>query len=540
MRLEEMKLQTSPFLEGYLQADLDVARFFDYQKPYNKQEWMKRHEELKHHPFPRKELTEYLFTYNEKIGSSRKTMDAIQKLNNPETVTVVGGQQAGLLTGPLLVIYKCISIIQLAKQAEKELGMPVVPVFWIAGEDHDMDEINHIMLPKNNTAKKTSFKEASAIKSSASLWKWNTENVKPWIAEVFRSFGETAYTQDFKIETERILDESDSIVTFFAKLLTKWFSDEGLIFLDSGDPDYKKLQTPYLEKIIKNNSDIDEAFRSQSKELNKFGFDDPIEIQSNNAHLFYSKEEERILLYREGSSFTSKEKDFTITEDQLLKEAAAHPERFSNNVVTRPLMQEFLLPTLSFIAGPGEIAYWATLGKVFHLFDRKMPILTPRLSVTLVPEKTTHLLEEKGLVVSQVLENGTDEYKRDWFNKNRPVETNETIQTVKAEIADSYSQLIKLASKIDENLLPVTEKNLDRIYAEIEYIEKKMEQRVRKKVKEPLAQFDELMLELKPVGSLQERVWNIYQYMNEFGPDLIRQLVQYPFIFNEKHKIIYL
>jgi uncharacterized protein YllA (UPF0747 family) len=162
------------------------------------------------------------------------------------------------------------------------------------------------------------------------------------------------------------------------------------------------------------------------------------------------------------------------------------------------------------------------------------------LSVTLVPERTNRLLEEKGLEVIQVLENGTETYKREWFEKNRPVETNEAVQTVKAEMKESYSKLIKLAQIIDENLLPVTEKNLDRIFSEIEYIEKKMEQRLRKKVKVPLAQYDEIMLELKPTGVLQERVWNAYQYMNETGPDLINQLVQYPFTFNEKHKILYL
>lgn len=109
---------------------------------------------MKRYSFPRQGLTNYLSSYNDKIGSSSKTLDHIQKLNSPESLAVVGGQQAGLLTGPLLVIYKCISTIQLAKQAQKELNVPVVPIFWIAGEDHDMDEINHVMVPKNNTAKK--------------------------------------------------------------------------------------------------------------------------------------------------------------------------------------------------------------------------------------------------------------------------------------------------------------------------------------------------------------------------------------------------
>lgn len=540
MRLEEMQLHTSPFLERYSKGDTDVVRFFEYKAPYDKREWTKRQQELKRYSFPRRGLTEYLSSYNHKIGSSSKTMENIQKLSMRESLAVVGGQQAGLLSGPLLVIYKCISTIQLAKKAQKELNVPVVPIFWIAGEDHDMDEINHVMVPKNNTAKKISLKAASAVKSSASLWQWKTEDVKPWLKEVFRSFGETAYTSDFLVETERILDQSDSIVTFFAKLLSKWFSDEGLILLDSGDPEFKRLQSEILKKMIINNKDIDKAFIAQTTELNNIGFQEPIEVQKDNAHLFFTKDNERILLYRNGNGFSSKEKDFSISEADLLTEAAQHPERFSNNVVTRPLMQEFLLPVLSFIAGPGEISYWAVLGKVFNHFERKMPILTPRLSFTLVSDRINQLVLSKGLTIEQVLTDGTDKYKREWFSENRPIETNESIETVKAEFTKSYGKLLQLAEEIDQKLLPVAEQNLNRIISEIEYIEKKMEQRVRRKVKEPLAEFDEIMLQLKPINILQERVWNIYQFTNENGPDLVSKLVQYPYEFNEKHKILYL
>ncbi len=534
-----MQLHTSPFLEGYSNGDEEVVRFFDYKSPYDKHEWTKRQQELKRYSFPRKGLTDYLTSYNQRIGSSATTIKNIQKLNAENSLAVVGGQQAGLLTGPLLVIYKCISTIQLAKQAEKELNIPVVPIFWIAGEDHDMDEINHVMVPKNNTAKKVSLKSASSVKSSASLWEWNREEVRPWLKEVFRSFGETAYTSDLLAETERILNESDSIVTFFAKLLSKWFSEEGLIVLDSGDPGFKKLQSTMLKEMIVHNSEIDNAFNVQTEELCRSGYSAPIEVQENNAHLFYTKNQERILLYRDQNGFSSKEKDFTISESELLEEAIKHPEKFSNNVVTRPLMQEFLLPVLSFVAGPGEIAYWAALGKVFSQFNRMMPILTPRLSFTLVTAGVNELLHSKKLTVKQVLENGTDGYKREWFASNRPIETFETVQSVKAEFTASYEKLIKLAEDIDSKLLPVADQNMKRILSEIDYMENKLEQRVRKKVKEPLAEFDEIMLQLKPTGILQERVWNIYQFVNEEGSYLVNKLVQYPYQFNGKHKIVY-
>ncbi|MGD6962956.1 bacillithiol biosynthesis cysteine-adding enzyme BshC [Fictibacillus phosphorivorans] len=540
MRLEELQLHTSPFLEGYSTGDKDVVRFFDYKSPYDKQEWAKRQQELKRYSFPRKGLTDYLTSYNQKIGSSAKTIKNIQKLKADESLAVVGGQQAGLLTGPLLVIYKCISTIQLAKEAQKELNVPVVPIFWIAGEDHDMDEINHIMVPKNNTAKKISLKSASSVKSSASLWEWNRDEVQPWLKEVFHSFGETAYTSDLLAETERILNESDSIVTFFAKLLSKWFSEEGLIVLDSGDPSFKKLQSTMLKEMIVHNSEIDHAFNDRTEELCRSGFSAPIEVQENNAHLFYTKNQERILLYRDENGFSSKEKDFKISESELLEEAVKHPEKFSNNVVTRPLMQEFLLPVLSFVAGPGEIAYWAVLGKVFSQFNRLMPILTPRLSFTLVTDQVNELVQSKKLTVQQVLENGTDGYKREWFALNRPIETFETVQSVKAEFTSSYEKLIKLAEDIDSKLLPVADQNMKRILSEIDYMENKLEQRVRKKVKEPLAEFDEIMLQLKPTVILQERIWNIYQFVNEEGPELVNKLVQYPYQFNGKHKIVYL
>jgi bacillithiol synthase len=539
MRLEEMQLHTSPFLEGYSNGDAEVVRFFDYQSPYDKHEWTKRQQELKRYSFPRQGLTDYLTSYNQKVGSSPKTIENIQKLNAEDSVAVVGGQQAGLLTGPLLVIYKCISTIQLAKQAEKELNVPVVPIFWIAGEDHDMDEINHVMVPKNNTAKKVSLKSASSIKSSASQWEWNRDEVQPWMKEVFRAFGETAFTSDLVAETERILKESDSIVTFFAKLLSKWFSEDGLIVLDSGDPAFKKLQSMMLKEMILHNSEIDKAFNLQTEEVCKSGYSAPIEVQENNAHLFYTKDQERILLYRDENGFSSKEKDFTISKAELLEEAGKHPEKFSNNVVTRPLMQEFLLPVLSFVAGPGEIAYWAVLGKVFSQFNRMMPILTPRLSFTLVTAEVNELLHSKKLTVKQVLENGTEEYKREWFNLNRPIETHETVQSVRAEFTSSYEKLIKLAEDIDPKLLSVADHNLKRILAEIDYMEDKLEQRVRKKVKDPLAEFDEIMLQLKPTGILQERIWNIYQYLNEEGSSLMDNLVQYPYQFNGKHKIVY-
>lgn len=541
MRIENFSLPEANILaKDYKHSFENVQDMFNYDY-HNQEVYQKRLEELYTRKFQRDALANYLFTYNRKFNCSHRTVEYIEKIKNKESVVVVGGQQAGILTGPLYTIHKCISILKFAKEKESILGIPVIPIFWIAGEDHDYDEINHVYIKKNDSAEKLILQAEDPVKTSASLMKWDKEQAVKWSDGVFQQFGETEFTKDIVKKVHHIFDASDTIVDSFAHLLTYLFGDYGLVLLDSGDPNFKQLQSEYLVNLIEKNEEVDRRFVEGLKTLQNKNYPRPIEYQENNAHLFLYINRERVLLFRDGTGgFRSKEGDVRYTKDQLMQMAKEKPHLFSNNVVTRPLMQEWVLPTLSFIAGSGEIAYWSALKPIFNEFSLKMPPLIPRLSLTIVSKQTQKQLDDTGLEAKHVIKSGTEVEKKAWYEAHKPYEIEPLITDSKQQMAKIHKELSGLAEKIDKSLVQLSTINLNRILHEVDYLHHKMEKKMKKRFKEPLEKFDAVALELLPFHKLQERTWNIFYYMNDYGFDLIHDLMNESLPFDDQHKIVYI
>ncbi|MFC0188998.1 bacillithiol biosynthesis cysteine-adding enzyme BshC [Fictibacillus aquaticus] len=539
MKIKELKIpEKQLFTADYLENNPIAVSFFDYD--YKSRDALRRRQnELLQHAFPREQLTAYLTRFNQKFYYNEKTAESIAKLRNPNGLAVVGGQQAGFLTGPLLTIYKAVSILLYANQAEAELGTPVAPVFWIAGEDHDLDEINHVFVRENGVLKKKPLRHTSTSQSPASSFKLDLAEVDKLIVEIFRSFGETPYTKKLLNSVREDAAKSTTLVDFFAFSLSRLFAAEGLILLDSGDPDFKKIQPSYLALIAEKNAAIDKAFTDGIEELASRGYAAPIEAQQGNTHLFYYEKDKRTLLYRNGEGdFSSKDGEISFNTHEFKELAEGSPEKLSNNVVTRPLMQEWILPVLSFIAGPGEIAYWASLKKVFHLFGRKMPPVVPRLSFTVIDQKAEDLLSEWGISLENALLNGLDTVRVELANNNKPEHFDAIINDATKQIMEAHANLTDLALSINGDLERLGIYNKERILRELKYLENKMEHRLRKKVKLPLAEANELELLLKPDGRLQERVLSLYEMMNRYGSDFPSLLLKSEPAFNGVHKII--
>ncbi|MCQ6265689.1 bacillithiol biosynthesis cysteine-adding enzyme BshC [Fictibacillus sp. WQ 8-8] len=540
MRIDEFPLQDkNQIAASYSAADPSVENLYDYNG-FTAEMMEQRISDIGSREYEREKLANYLSDYNFQFSCSKQTLTNIEKLRNPKSAAVIGGQQAGLLTGPLLTIYKCISIIQFACIQERQLGVPVVPVFWIAGEDHDYDEINHVNVERNGGPKKRSLPPVSPLKTSATLMEWDSVMAAEWAESVFREFGETEFTKEVLSKVKEIFKSSKTAVHSFAQFITDLFGEYGLVLVDSGEPHFKRLQTETLEKMILRNIEVDEAFAAGIGQLTGRGFSAPVELQENNAHLFIYHNEERLLLFRDDSgNFLTKNEEVTITSEQLMANAKEKPELFSNNVVTRPVMQESLFPVLAFIAGSGEIAYWSALKEVFHLFGFKMPPLVPRLSMTIVTGKNEKQLKETGLKVEDVLREGTEVHKQSWYESHKPIDTKGVYTETLTKIEAAYTELKMLALTIDPSLKRLTDINLNRIKNEVDYLHTKMERSMKKELMEPLALFDHLQCDLAPDGVLQERVWNAFSYINRYGTDWIKQLTEQPLEFNGKHKLVY-
>ena len=401
---------TNRFATDYLAGVPEIQRFFHYRYQCSS-DYQARILELNNRTFMRKELAECIETYMERFPSSPEVKMSLEKLTKENSAVIIGGQQAGILTGPLYSIHKVLSIITLAKQKEKELNIPIVPIFWIAGEDHDFQEVNHIYLEKNGEIQKVIYPEKVLDKRMVSDIGLDKGICMEWIEGVIETFGESDHTNELLLFMRKAVQESETFVDLFAQMVMGLFKNEGLLVIDSGYQGLRSLEKEIFMSQIKQVTVINQSVKDVQHQLAEEGFNRSIEMTDQAANLFYYDEEyrERILLeYNEGKQqFIGKNGLLRFSCAELLQIASEFPWKLSNNVVTRPLTQEMLFPTLAFIAGPGEIAYWAELKQAFEQFSIKMPLIVPRLNITLLERSVASDIEELALSIDQVLINGT-------------------------------------------------------------------------------------------------------------------------------------
>jgi bacillithiol biosynthesis cysteine-adding enzyme BshC len=532
--------QKNTLASDYITGNEDVSHFFDYSFQAQT-EFEKRYEEIKNRSFPREKLVKHLLAYNKIFSPGQSVIENINKLNDPGSVVVIGGQQAGVLTGPLFSIYKCLSIILLAKKQEERLGVPVIPLFWIAGEDHDFAEINHTYVFSAGKPEKRTVRQSSSSKQSVSDIKIDKKEMGVWLDKVVKSYGETKHTKEILRLLHAGLRDSETYVDFFSRLIMTLFKKEGLVLLDSGDPELREIESPFLTEMIVENEPIYDSARKGLLLLHEKGYQQPLMMEDDNANLFYHFDGERILLERDEEGwFRGKNNECMLSREELLDIASRQPQSLSNNVVTRPLMQELLFPTLAFIAGPGEIAYWASLKDVFHHFDRKMPPLVPRLNVTLIDDKTNQWLKDRNFLLQTVLTKGVSEEKERWFQTQKSSDVESTVRRTKQDIGHVHEAMRTMAEKIDSNLAPIAEKNLEHIYTQIDYLSEQMDRSLRIKYGKQLKKYDDVDALLHPHNQPQERMWNVFPFINGFGFELIEHLLKGEFECNGKHKVVFL
>lgn len=532
---------TNRFASNYLEQSPEIQSFFHYR--YNEfSDDDKRVSELSNRSFPRVEVAEHIESFMKRFPSSEAVIKSIDKLKTNNSLVVIGGQQAGILTGPLYSIHKVISIIKLAEQKEKQLGIPVVPVFWIAGEDHDFQEVNHVFVPVNQKADKWTYPERVVKKKMVSDIQLNQEVCLTWVHNLIENFGETEHTNKLLEFAKEQVSISSTFVDFFANIIMELFKDYGLLIVDSGNREFRQLQKEFFKSQIFQHEAITDKLLEQQRKIEKSGFPITIEASEENANLFYYDQNmgERILLeYDRGNDrFVGKSGSLAFTREHLVVLAEENPAYLSNNVVTRPLMQEWLFPTIAFIAGPGEIAYWAELKLVFEHFDIKMPPIVPRLNITILDRSVETDVAELHLNLADVLSGGTEKGRHQFLESIKDKEVESLFSITKDQLVKQYRQLEAKTLELDRGLLPLLKKNENYLIKEIEFLEKKLDESVRLKHDNIIKKYARVDLALRPDGFPQERVWNIFYYLNQYGLNFISDLMAGSFEFDGRHKVM--
>ena len=455
-------------------------------------------------------LTKVLQQQYQDTDISDLTQQNIEALKVNNTFTITTGHQLNLFSGPLYFLYKIISTINLTKELKaKYPASNFVPIYWMATEDHDFDEINYF----NFKGKKFRWE----IESTGPVGRLDTNGLDHFL-EIFASeLGSTTNATTLKnLFTEAYL-QNDTLANATRHLANALFGEFGLVILDADNAHLKRVFAPYMkEELLQQTS-----FKTVTESIKQLS-DYNIQVNPREINLFYIEDKirERIIFENEKFIVNNTTIEFSTTEILALLES--NPEKFSPNVIMRPLYQEVILPNLCYIGGGGEIAYWLELKSFFDAVKVPFPMLLVRNSVLLVTEKQLKKADKLGLSWS------------DLFSKQNQLENHLTqklsafpidLTPQKEQLQKQFEHLFELAKQTDKSFVGAVKAQEVKQIKGLNNLEKRLLKAQKRNLHDQLERATNLQNELFPNKSLQERQTNFSEFYLEEGNQLIPKLI---------------
>ena len=468
-------------------------------------------EKLKNYSFShRKVLVKSLQNQYDGFTISDQTSQNIQALQDSNTFTIVTGHQLNLFTGPLYFLYKIISVINLCEQLkERHLDKNFVPIYWMASEDHDFDEINYF----NFQGKKIHWNRPSG----GAVGRMNTEGLTEVFEVLSVKLGGSKNANELKKLFKQAYIEQATLAKATRFLANALFGDLGLVVVDGDDTTLKGLLVPHMKNDIFEQLPFQKVSESIDK-LSKVSSDYKIQVNPREINYFYLKDRlrERIVHTKEGYAINNANIEFTRTE--LENELEAHPERFSPNVIARPLYQEAILPNLCYVGGGGELAYWLELKEYFEVMGVTFPMLLLRNSALVLTKKQSEKIKRLDL-------NLTDLFLKQSSLINKKVRQisniNIDFSPQKKVLEEHFLNLYDLAQQTDKSFLGAVKAQEVKQKKGLDRLEKRLLKAQKRKLKDHVVRLTELQNQLFPNYSLQERQLNFSELYLEYGKDLI-------------------
>lgn len=468
----------------------------------------------------RKQSADILRKVNRRYQPSGEAMRNIDRLEQEGALAVVTGQQLGVLGGPIYTIFKTLSAIHLARRLENELDRPVIPVFWLADEDHDYQEVQNVTVVGKQEAHTVSLpdKEGNLPPVAELTYSQDLEKLKQEVKEIL-------YETDFSEELWSILDSSfQSGKRFdysFGDYMARLFSGHGLVLAGSNHPAVKELTKGCMRDAIEQADTYREALEKQTDKL-KEEYHQQVTLYDSN--LFYlDPEQGRVKIMRNGDGWKTDSGKEWLTDD-LLDEIDSNPGKFSPNVFLRPVMQDLFLPTLGYVAGPGETAYYGQMKLFFNSFDLKMPVIFPRLSATLVEPAIDRILEELPFEIHEY-NRRIEDLESDFVDSTEQADIETIFSDWKQEIEKISEAKTKTISEIDHTLEGASGKATAVYMGELDKLKGKVYRSVKQQEQTQLNRIKKIKAQLFPNGGLQERTIAGIYFMNKYGVDIWDRLL---------------
>jgi len=454
---------------------------------------------------------------NSAFGASTQTNANIQRLANG-AVAVVSGQQVGLFGGPAYAIYKALTAIQIAEELTRG-GMEAVPVFWMATEDHDLEEVRHASwfengklirfeLPDGNAEGKPVGRialgaqiEQFAREAAELLQKQGAEQLAQFVA------------QSYKAE--------ESYGSAFGKLFARLFAAQGLILMDPLDAGLHRAAAPLYQHALAERDELNAKLLQRERDLERAGYAAQVRVTAKSTLLFYLGNGAREAVTASDAEFHASGKNWP--REELVHLTHAEPENFSPNALFRPVVQDYLLPTVAFIGGPAELSYIAQSALVYQHLLGRMPVMLPRAGFTLVDAKASKLLDRYDLTVEEVW-SGSQELRHKMEKQALPGSLAEEFDRDQKQIAEMLSKLGAKIEALDATLKGTVEKTKEGIEFHLDKLRRKAGTALDQKAGLLAAHEQHLESLLNPHKALQERELCLLPFLARLGASGLGEL----------------
>jgi len=513
-----MDIQKIPFSDVPQLSSRDIAYATAHPKlrPFYKYEitldaFAKVIDDKKKDDTKRTVLTEVLQKQYADFPESEAVQKNIEALQAENTFTITTAHQPSLFTGPLYFMYKIISTINLAEQLREQYDdYQFVPIFITGGEDHDFEEINHLHLFSNRIDWEND--------ESGAVGAMKTESLGPTFEALKDILGSSDRAEELYQLVTDCYQKHDTYGKATRAFVHEWFKDDGLVIVDMNDAKLKQLFIPYAkeELLTQPSNKLIEATITQIEEAGFSAQATPREI-----NLFYLRDQIRERIVQEDGVYKVLNTDYQFTQEEVVAELEQHPERFSPNVVMRPIYQEVVLPNLAYIGGGGELAYWLERKSQFDHFKLNFPMLIRRNSVLWVDKGNAKRMDKVELSVPELFKD-VELLVKEYVKEN--TENEISLKEEKAQVQKIFDEVVEKAKEIDQTMVKPARAEQQKVLNSLDTLEGKLLRAEKNRHDIAINQIRSLKDRLFPEQGLQERYENFMGFYLRYGQEFFEVL----------------
>jgi bacillithiol biosynthesis cysteine-adding enzyme BshC len=458
---------------------------------------------------------------NRMWGASEATLANIARLRAGASV-VVTGQQVGLFGGPMFAIYKALTAVKLAEQA-RAAGVDAIPIFWLATNDHDLAEVNHVALAGLDGQRRLFATPSHGVPSAPV----GTVVLGAEIETVVRDAAELLGDSEVSRCLREAYQPSETLGSAFARLYAKLFAQWGVVLLDPCQPDLQSIAQPMYASAIERAEELDQALLARGQALDAAGYHQQVKVTAASTLLFTMQDGARVVIHRRTNGNGAGEfviGDEKITKHELLRRIQDKPQIFTPNVLLRPIVQDYLLPTLAYTGGSAEVAYFAQVGVVYETLLGHVTPVVPRFSATLVEPKEERLLTKYKIGLSDVLQ-GPEELQQRLARRTLPEDLDAAFGRASEALERSLGSVRQALGALDATLVEASEQAESKIRYQLSRLQGQAARAQALKSEVLARHATQLSEALFPDKTLQERQIGGLSFLAKHGEGLLQDLL---------------